>query len=376
MPRNWGRLVGPNLSNSKKLAECSERAALIYGAFTLPKHDGEGRLEVDDVSMLEMCGRYGIAHRYTLEDMEAVREELRKAGLWRIYETQSGKLCAEVVGWEKNQRLDRISRESDLLDEIRNPSGGDGGDNGSHLGGITDPISGGSRGDNSSHPGGISGGSRGDLGAIQEKIREEKGRESARAREEQGSIRNSGARAETAALLEPLILLEFQSVHPMGARYVPRLLYPADYDRKAIQAAAHALQEMHPDERTEFFRRALSFLPSRRKTIEGALALLNDPEIAAPAKTRARCTEDQRSAIVDIQEHAERVEREETPEKRAEIDALIKDCMRKLKRPRSGSPLPDPRDPLPKDFVAPGLTPEEEARKQMLLDQAKKLGSG
>lgn len=140
MPRNWGRLVSATVSESECLARCSERAALVY-LLTLPRHDGEGRLEVDDVSMVDMVGRFGIVHRWNVDIMPAIREEISSAGLWRVYETEDGKLCAEVIKWERHQRLDRITRGSDLTCEAPPQRGEQGGMSPPERGDVSPPIS-------------------------------------------------------------------------------------------------------------------------------------------------------------------------------------------------------------------------------------------
>lgn len=169
MSRVWGRLVKASLSNSKKLAKCSERNALIYN-FTLTQHDGEGRLEVDDASMLSMCKLFAIEHDWTRKDMAVAREELGRVGLWRLYETKDGQHCAEVVDWENAQRVDRIRRGSKILDELE--AGGKS---------VGSPL----------EAGGKSVGSGTDKRAIEEKRTEtnkREEREPTRAREEQDSI--------------------------------------------------------------------------------------------------------------------------------------------------------------------------------------------
>lgn len=161
MPRPPGRLVSSSLSESEKLSRCSERAALVY-VLTLPQHDGEGRLQVDDVSMLDMLGRFAIIHEWHVRDMGALRDEIGQSGLWRLYQTKSGKLCAEVTDWQKHQRIDKIRRGSILADEIGGDMRGgyDGGICGVDTRGIQSPREGKGR---------------------EEKLREEK-RESTRAR--------------------------------------------------------------------------------------------------------------------------------------------------------------------------------------------------
>lgn len=145
MPRPPGRLVSSSLSESEKLSRCSERAALIY-ALTLPQHDGEGRLQVDDVSMLDMLGRFAITHGWHVREMPALREEIGDSGLWRLYQTKSGKVCAEVTDWHKHQRTDKIRRGSNLADEAGGICGMDTADG--YAGGIPGPREGKGREEN------------------------------------------------------------------------------------------------------------------------------------------------------------------------------------------------------------------------------------
>lgn len=175
MPRPPGRLVAASLSESEKLSLCSERAALIY-CLTLVQHDGEGRLQVDDVSMLDMLGRFAITHGWHVREMPALREEIGTSGLWRLYETKCGKTCAEVTDWQKHQRIDKIKRGSSLMDEAGGICGTDTGDG--YAGGIPRPREGKGR---------------------EEKLSEEK-REPTRARISEENAGNGRERAPTSSL--------------------------------------------------------------------------------------------------------------------------------------------------------------------------------
>lgn len=257
MSRVWGRLVKASLSNSKKLAKCSERNALIYN-FTLTHHDGEGRLEVDDASILSMCGLFAIQHDWTKEDMAAAREEISGVGLWRLYETKDGQHCAEVVDWENAQRLDRIKRGSKILDESEAVGKSDG---------------------SAMEVSGKLVGSGTDKRAIEDKrseINKREEGENARAREEQKSIppshEISGARRQETAMIELDVIRDFMAAHPQGEKCIIRR-----WDRDAIPLAAHALAQL-PD-RVGFFERALASLSPERQTLEAAIECLNNPKV-------------------------------------------------------------------------------------------------
>lgn len=107
-----GRILSRTIVDSKKLSGVGERAALVY-VLLLPQHDGEGMIEADGLSMLVGCGRFALAHSWSTGDMDAAREELVGAGLWKVGDGPHGD-AALYVGWENHQRLDKIGRGTRL----------------------------------------------------------------------------------------------------------------------------------------------------------------------------------------------------------------------------------------------------------------------
>lgn len=100
-----GRIISQSISNSRKVAEVSDQAALIF-TWIQPHTDDYGRIEggADDV-LFSVVPRRG----WTEEQVEEYIKELIKAQLLRSYHDETGKRYLEVYGFEEHQtfRSDR-----------------------------------------------------------------------------------------------------------------------------------------------------------------------------------------------------------------------------------------------------------------------------
>lgn len=104
-----GRFLSRALANSRRFSELDERSALVY-AITYTYANVDGRLEVDGLSILAMMARFGLAHRYTIEDMDICREKIAATGLWKTYQAD-GRECAEIDKFFEHNKI-RSDRES------------------------------------------------------------------------------------------------------------------------------------------------------------------------------------------------------------------------------------------------------------------------
>jgi hypothetical protein len=108
-----GRMIARALAKSKKFAKCPPRCGILY-ALSMAHTNLEGRLEADDESLLDTCGRYARAQDWTEETVAADREHLGRVGLWIVYGPAGGEL-AQVVDFHAHNRTDpRDEPPSDL----------------------------------------------------------------------------------------------------------------------------------------------------------------------------------------------------------------------------------------------------------------------
>lgn len=252
------------------MANVSDRAALLW-FFCYPHADRDGRLPADPKDLAALClPRIMLEFRWTIPDIEAARDELLSSGLWlqvdgdppgveiaRFREHQAGyKYDREAPSKFTAGQLARTREDSRPLATTKTQVQVQ----------VQDQVE----------------------GEVQAPAR---AKSEERAKDTHTLKEIDGGRQEVARLLEPTIIAEWKSVHPLGERCVPRLTYPADYDRRAIQNSAHALQLMTSAERMAFWKRAEASLPADRKTIEAALAMLNNPEIVGATDPGSRFSE-------------------------------------------------------------------------------------
>lgn len=98
-------MISASLAGSKRLANCPERAAMLYVLTLARATNLEGRFEADVESLLDYASRYGRVRGWTDETIQADRDHLSRVGLWIVY-GDPGDEIVQVVDFHKHNRTD------------------------------------------------------------------------------------------------------------------------------------------------------------------------------------------------------------------------------------------------------------------------------
>jgi hypothetical protein len=108
-------MIDRELTASKKLAKLNERAALLY-VIGVSHADVQGRLEADDLSLMEFAGRYGLARGWTPETIAEDRAAIAASGLWIVW-GDGEDTFAQVIKFHAHNRTDVADESPSAIPE-------------------------------------------------------------------------------------------------------------------------------------------------------------------------------------------------------------------------------------------------------------------